>query len=583
MRCGRWFLWMAIGCCIGVVPSLRAEHSPLLNVFWGKSQEMLLREAQDGEVEAQVLLGHRAWGEGNAKEAAKWFRKAADGGDAEGQTALGKLLLEGKPGVPKNRCQALVWLEKAAKRGNAEAAEFLYRWFSEGKEVPRNPSRAFWWLSIWNRATEKRSDSEFLLGNCFLNGDGTDRNLWKARSHFQKALEEGHSLSPEEIDRLVRNVISVITARAEAGDPLDRWRLGQLYENGEIVEKSPEKAAHWYRLAAEQGDAEAMFALANLWAEQPSLAKSGESGQDWLAKAAAEGHVPARHRLIRQPEKVEDAFPFGSPILLMEPGSEAWFVCLKGLADYLSLVEKWKEDPETSELENLLPPGWRTGKTVILLGEFGRRTARFTSFRYLYDYEGLVGSLDIPREALKRELHGFCLNPDPRSGVNHRLVAGVRSLTIAVPALTGKKITRSFVEHVHRGVRQSAPRAEEQTFAAVDITRENLQVYRPRLRSPGHFLVSLKAVADPGMSEEDIQTLYLSALAVTDAAGHVLEFLEPPSISLAYNDMVSWMDIDGDGKDEILYNSRYYEGEYWFFSRWRNGAFQVVEIGGSGL
>jgi hypothetical protein len=46
-------------------------------------------------------------------QAARWFRKAAEQGDAAAQAMLGGLYLEGK-GVPKDIFQAYVWLNRAA-------------------------------------------------------------------------------------------------------------------------------------------------------------------------------------------------------------------------------------------------------------------------------------------------------------------------------------------------------------------------------------------------------------------------------------------------------------------------------------
>ena len=53
-------------------------------------------------------------------EAARWYRKAADQGDAEAQYGLGFMYYQGK-GVPHDYVEAARWYRKAAEQDNAEA------------------------------------------------------------------------------------------------------------------------------------------------------------------------------------------------------------------------------------------------------------------------------------------------------------------------------------------------------------------------------------------------------------------------------------------------------------------------------
>ncbi len=56
------------------------------------------------------------------KEAASWYRKAAESGNAEAQNNLGLLYTTGQ-GVPYNLVQAYKWLNLAAGAGNQSAME----------------------------------------------------------------------------------------------------------------------------------------------------------------------------------------------------------------------------------------------------------------------------------------------------------------------------------------------------------------------------------------------------------------------------------------------------------------------------
>jgi hypothetical protein len=77
---------------------------------------------------AQYYLGDMyANGKGvpqDHKEAARWYRSAAEKGIAAAQAKLGQLYAEGL-GVPKDGEFAFAWFSVAAKLGNARAAELM--------------------------------------------------------------------------------------------------------------------------------------------------------------------------------------------------------------------------------------------------------------------------------------------------------------------------------------------------------------------------------------------------------------------------------------------------------------------------
>jgi len=71
------------------------------------------------------MIYHNALGvERDAAEAASWWRRAAERGDADGQAMLGAALHLGA-GVPREPLVALTWLLRAQRGGSALAAPFL--------------------------------------------------------------------------------------------------------------------------------------------------------------------------------------------------------------------------------------------------------------------------------------------------------------------------------------------------------------------------------------------------------------------------------------------------------------------------
>jgi hypothetical protein len=58
-------------------------------------------------------------------QAASWARLGANLGESNGQTRLGKLLYEGRGGIPQNQAEGLMWLRRAAAADDAAARTYL--------------------------------------------------------------------------------------------------------------------------------------------------------------------------------------------------------------------------------------------------------------------------------------------------------------------------------------------------------------------------------------------------------------------------------------------------------------------------
>ena len=80
-------------------------------------------------------------------EAVKWFRKAAEQGDASAQFNLGVMYANGE-GVPEDDQEAVRWYRKAAGQGSAEAQYCLGRMYYEGKGVPEDYVKAYAWINL---------------------------------------------------------------------------------------------------------------------------------------------------------------------------------------------------------------------------------------------------------------------------------------------------------------------------------------------------------------------------------------------------------------------------------------------------
>src|ERR1039458_9634347 len=97
---------------------------------------------------AQIRLGRKYFlGEDVSQDysqAAFWFRKAADQGNAHAQLFLGLLYSEGW-GVAQDFEEAAIWYRKAADEGNADAQWALGSMYSAGDGVPQDYTSAAIW------------------------------------------------------------------------------------------------------------------------------------------------------------------------------------------------------------------------------------------------------------------------------------------------------------------------------------------------------------------------------------------------------------------------------------------------------
>jgi TPR repeat protein len=127
--------------------------------------------------EAQFNLGERySRGDGVTRDdaqAARWFRKAAEQGNALAQTYLGAAYELGS-GVPQDHVQAAAWYRKGAEQGNAKAQGYLGRLYSTGDGVPKDYAEA----AKWHRkaAEQGNADSQIELGALYQLGQGVPKD-----------------------------------------------------------------------------------------------------------------------------------------------------------------------------------------------------------------------------------------------------------------------------------------------------------------------------------------------------------------------------------------------------------------------
>ena len=80
-------------------------------------------------------------------EAVRWYRLAAEQGNATAQLNLGVMYAKGE-GVPKDDAEAVRWFRLAAEQGYAAAQLNLGVMYDNGRGVPEDDVTAYAWLNI---------------------------------------------------------------------------------------------------------------------------------------------------------------------------------------------------------------------------------------------------------------------------------------------------------------------------------------------------------------------------------------------------------------------------------------------------
>ena len=126
-----------------------AKDENKAKALFKESKIGLLNLAGRNDPQAQAFLGvmyNRGMGvEQDFKEAVKWYRKAAEQGNAVAQYNLGQMYREGQ-GVEQDFKEAVKWYRKAAEQGDVDAQYNLGVMYATGRGVEKDEEEAIKWL-----------------------------------------------------------------------------------------------------------------------------------------------------------------------------------------------------------------------------------------------------------------------------------------------------------------------------------------------------------------------------------------------------------------------------------------------------
>lgn len=94
--------------------------------------------------------------------------------------------------------EAVRWYKKAAEQGDAHAQNNLGCCYENGDGVELSYNEAFKWFTL--AAEQGNAFAQYNLGYCYENGEGVGKSFTEAVKWYKKAAEQGHEEAKKKLD-----------------------------------------------------------------------------------------------------------------------------------------------------------------------------------------------------------------------------------------------------------------------------------------------------------------------------------------------------------------------------------------------
>jgi hypothetical protein len=173
-----------------------------------------------GLTSSPVEAAYAAYDKGNYKSALRGLLPLAEQGDPRAQTTLGLLYYRGSKDVPRDEAEAAKWFRLAAEHGDATAQFNLGVMYSEGQGVPQDHAKA---AKFYRSAAEQGNpQAQYNLALWYAEGDGGAPDLVAAHMWFNLAAarfpasdSRGRSLAISSRDAVVLQMTPAQIAEAQ--------------------------------------------------------------------------------------------------------------------------------------------------------------------------------------------------------------------------------------------------------------------------------------------------------------------------------------------------------------------------------
>ncbi len=189
------------------------------------------------------------------------LHKKALTGDAQSQFLLGAYYDRGVNGLPQMADQAAIWYQKAAEQGNANAQSALGTLYNSGRLGEPDHAKAL----RWYQAAAKQGNplAEYNIGYMHYAGHGLPRDDREALRWIGKAAAKGFDIAQTTLGRL-------------------------LYDGHGLIQKNHPEAFRWFERAARQGNGEAQYYCGKMLFLAEGVEQDYVHASSWLRLAAVQ-------------------------------------------------------------------------------------------------------------------------------------------------------------------------------------------------------------------------------------------------------------------------------------------------------
>lgn len=200
--------------------------------------------------------------------------------NAKSSLAIVLLCIAWQPGLSQENADPAfdaAATEAKASQGDVAAMVQLGNAYWGGHAVPADLEKGRMWL---DRAADKGSlEAQMLLGAAFLSGTKMSKDPQLASKYLLRVAQQ-------------QNVAS----KLQSTQALAQYWIALMYEHGNGLEKSHDKAIQFLEIAANNGNYPAQYDLASLYDEGTGGTKMDKARAcELFEKAADHGHLKAMH------------------------------------------------------------------------------------------------------------------------------------------------------------------------------------------------------------------------------------------------------------------------------------------------
>lgn len=219
------------------------------------------------------------------------------------QATLGFLYLNGKDVLADDQ-MALKWYRKAADQGNANAQFGVGFMYAVGRGVAMDLSESRKWYQ--RAADQGNAAGQAGLGISLLNANPDDQTgmAWLRKASEQNFAPARAAICARELkgpdDLIDAQIVSCYREAAAAGDALAQYGLGYAYKNGKGIARNGPLAITWLKRSAENGYTKAELALGGFYLsgdKDAGITSDRAAAEAWFRKAAEHGSAEAKSRL----------------------------------------------------------------------------------------------------------------------------------------------------------------------------------------------------------------------------------------------------------------------------------------------